>query len=257
MRARDMRAELWWARCVGLFPAGAHDRVKRMRPNPRWFAVAATACLVTGCGRIPTSPSAVQSSSSAPSGATTCEFVETGTAARPVRLPSSTGVPTSGTVTYLLEMTNGPVRLTLDRVKAPCTVHSFESLADQGFFTKTRCPRLVDKTIFILQCGDPTGTGTGGPGYTFADETDGTESYVSGVVAMASSGPNTNGSQFFLVWDDSSSLDETAGATIFGSMDTTSRDVVASMAEEGQDGSNPRGGGKPNNPSEILSVTRE
>jgi peptidyl-prolyl cis-trans isomerase B (cyclophilin B) len=229
-----------------------------MRPNLRWFAVAATACLVTGCGRIPTSPSAVQSSSPAPSGATTsCEFVETGTAARPVRLPNSTGVPTSGTVTYLLEMTNGPVRLTLDRVKAPCTVHSFESLADQGFFTRTRCPRLVDKTIFILQCGDPTGTGTGGPGYTFADETDGTESYVSGVVAMASSGANTNGSQFFLVWDDSTSLDETAGATIFGSMDATSRDVVASMAEEGQDGGNPRGGGKPNNPSEIISLTRE
>ena len=74
---------------------------------------------------------------------------------------------------------------------------------------------------------------------------------------MASSGPNTNGSQFFLVWDDSNSLDETAGATIFGRMDATSRDVVASMAEEGQDGSNPTGGGKPNNPSEILSVSRE
>jgi peptidyl-prolyl cis-trans isomerase B (cyclophilin B) len=241
-----------------------------MRPFRRWFALAAAVvCLLTGCGRIPGQPeqsvspavpsnsAAGQSGASDGSGATTsCEYVETGTAARPVRLPSSADVPTSGTVTYVLEMTNGPVRLTLDRVRAPCTVHSFESLAEQGFFNKTRCPRLVDKTFFILQCGDPTGTGTGGPGYTFADETDGTESYMNGVVAMATSGPNTNGSQFFLVWDDSTSLDGTAGATIFGQMDSKSREVVASMAVEGQDGSHPRGGGKPNNPAEILNVTR-
>src|SRR5213076_2511440 len=97
------------------------------------------------------------------------------------------------------------VRLTLDRVRAPCTVHSSESLVEQGFFTKTRCPRLVDKAFFILQCGDPSGTGKGGPAYTFASEIDGTESYTKGVVAMASSGPNLNGSQFFLVWDDSTS----------------------------------------------------
>ena len=251
------------------------------------LVVATTICLIVGCGRIPSesplasAPTTSASASAADTSATphltdsgasphggasgasphagtttTCEYVEMGSAARPVKPPSADGVPTSGTVTYVLEMTNGAVRLTLDRVKAPCTVHSFESLADQGFFTRTKCPRLVDKTFFILQCGDPTGTGSGGPGYTFADETDGTESYISGVVAMASSGSNTNGSQFFLVWDDSTTLDGNAGATIFGSMDAKSRDVVASMAAEGQDGTNRRGGGKPNNPSEILSVTR-
>jgi peptidyl-prolyl cis-trans isomerase B (cyclophilin B) len=183
--------------------------------------------------------------------------VQTGVPARPVRLPSERDVPTSGTVTYVLAMTNGEVRLTLNRVRAPCTVHSFESLADQGFFTATRCPRLVDKTVFILQCGDPSGTGKGGPGYTFASEIDGTESYTKGVVAMANSGPNLNGSQFFLVWDDSISLDSNRTYTIFGTMDASSRDVVASMAAEGQDGSDPRGGGRPNNPSEIKRVTRE
>ena len=234
-----------------------------------WFhrgvAVIGLTVLLAACGRIPVeqsveplqSPSASVPTAAVSSETTTCEYVETGIAARPVQLPGSTEVPTSGTVRYLLEMTNGPVQITLDRVKAPCTVHSFESLADQGFFTKTQCPRLVDKTFFILQCGDPTGTGTGGPGYTFADETDGTESYVSGVVAMATSGPNTNGSQFFLVWDDSTSLNDTANATIFGRMDAKSRDVIASMAAEGQDGSNPHGGGRPNNPSEILSATRQ
>jgi peptidyl-prolyl cis-trans isomerase B (cyclophilin B) len=238
-----------------------------MRRSHRWPALAVAAgFLVAGCGGIPDRPFLSSSSTDdrvaspsamAPMGeTTTCEYVETGTAARPVALPSSTEVPTSGTVTYVLEMTNGPVQLTLDRVRAPCTAHSFESLADQGFFTKTRCPRLVDKAFFILQCGDPTGTGGGGPGYMFADEIDGTESYVSGVVAMASSGSNTNGSQFFMVWDDSTSLDGAAGATIFGQIDAQSRDVLASMAAEGQDGSDPRGGGKPNNPSEILQVKR-
>jgi peptidyl-prolyl cis-trans isomerase B (cyclophilin B) len=234
------------------------DKVMRMRGYPLTLVVAMTVCLITGCGSIPSESPAVTRSGAIPSGGetTTCEYVAIGTAAGPVDLPSATEVPTSGTVSYVLDMTNGPVRLTLDRVKAPCTVHSFESLADQGFFTGTKCPRLVDKTFFILQCGDPTGTGTGGPGYTFADETDGTESYVSGVVAMASSGPNTNGSQFFLVWDDSTTLDGNAGATIFGRMDDKSSDVVSSMAAEGQDGSNRRGGGKPNNPAEIVRVTR-
>ena len=191
-----------------------------------------------------------------PESTTTCEYVQTGVAARPVQLPSATGVPTTGTVTYVLTMTNGAVRLRLDRTKAPCTVHSFESLADQGFFTATRCQRLVDKAFFILQCGDPSGTGTGGPGYSFASETDGTESYTKGVVAMANSGHNLNGSQFFLVWDDSTSLDRDGGYTIFGTIDAASIAVVASMAAEGQDGTDPRGGGRPNNRCEITRVTR-
>ena len=237
-----------------------------MRGYPLTLVVAMAFCLIAGCGRIPSEsplpqgppPPSPTGSGGIQSGGetTTCEYVAIGTAARPVELPSATEVPTSGTVSYVLDMTNGPVRLTLDRVKAPCTVHSFESLADQGFFTGTKCPRLVDKTFFILQCGDPTGTGNGGPGYTFADETDGTESYVSGVVAMASSGPNTNGSQFFLVWDDSTTLDGNADATIFGRMDAKSSDVVASMAAEGQDGTNRRGGASRTTPHEIVRITR-
>ena len=77
-------------------------------------------------------------------------------------------------------------------------MNSFVSLARQGYFDRTRCHRLADSGIFILQCGDPTGTGQGGPGYQFANETDGTESYTRGVVAMANAGSGTNGSQFFL-----------------------------------------------------------
>jgi cyclophilin family peptidyl-prolyl cis-trans isomerase len=119
----------------------------------------------------------------------------------------------------VLAMTNGDVKITLDRAKAPCTVNSFVALADQGYFDKTKCHRLADSGIFILQCGDPTGTGKGGPGYEFPNETDGTESYTEGVVAMANGGPGSNGSQFFLVWADSTSLDKKRNFTIFGEMD--------------------------------------
>jgi cyclophilin family peptidyl-prolyl cis-trans isomerase len=218
---------------------------------------------VVGCGTTPaTDPlaagrttTASPSVSPSPTGPKDCEYVATGDPARPVSPPSETEVPDSGTATYVLTMTEGDVTVTMDRSKAPCTVHSFESLAAQGFYDKTRCPRLVDKGIFVLQCGDPTGTTSGGPGYTFADETDGTESYRAGVVAMANSGPNTNGSQFFLVYQDSTSLP--ADYTIFGTMDSKSLGVVNRIAAEGQDGSNPYGGGKPNNPAEIIKVTKK
>lgn len=241
------------------------------------LALSLAVLVVTGCGTIPANdplrPAASSSTepSSAPSGsgaspttstetgaagAEQCEYEPTGDAAASVRPPSPTGVKTSGTVSYDLKMTEGTVRITLDPVRAPCTVHSFESLADQGFFDATRCPRLVDSGIFVFQCGDPTGTGTGGPGYTFADELDGTESYTKGVIAMANAGPNTNGSQFFLVYRDSTSLDQTPNYTIFGEIDPSGIGILERMAAEGQDGSNPSGGGRPNNPSEILEVTR-
>jgi cyclophilin family peptidyl-prolyl cis-trans isomerase len=225
--------------------------------------------LISGCGQIPSPPPVPEAPASSlepspiPSASgigdeagNVCEYSASGDAARPVRPPPTTGVPTSGTISYQLAMTNGVVTITLDRTKAPCTVNSFVSLADQGYFNNTKCHRLADSGIFVLQCGDPTGTGNGGPGYEFANETDGTESYTEGVVAMANGGPGTNGSQFFLVWADSTSLDGTPNFTIFGKMNKASRDVVASMGGEGQDGSNADGTGRPNNPCEITTVTR-
>jgi len=192
----------------------------------------------------------VASAASPSSGPESCEYEPTGDAARSARPPSPTGVATSGAVGYDLEMTEGTVRITLDPVRAPCTVHSFASLAEQGFFDETRCHRLVDSGIFLFQCGDPTGTGRGGPGYTFADELDGTESYTKGAIAMAN-----DGSQFFLVYRDSTALDKTPDYTIFGEIDTSGIGILERMAAEGQDGSNAKGGGRPNNPSEIVKVT--
>ena len=85
--------------------------------------------------------------------------VATGEAARPVNPPPTRDVPTSGTLRYTLTMTEGPVTTTLDPGRAPCTVNSFVSLARQGYFDQTRCHRLADSGIFVLQCGDPSGTG--------------------------------------------------------------------------------------------------
>ena len=82
--------------------------------------------------------------------------------------------------------------LTLDADEAPCTVNSFVSLAQQGYFDDTTCHRLTttkESGISVLQCGDPTGTGTGGPGYAFDDELSGSETYPAGTLAMANAGP--------------------------------------------------------------------
>ena len=160
----------------------------------------------------------------------TCSYPMSGTPARPVDPPSATGVPDTGTTAATLHFASGDVTITLDRAAAPCTVNSFVSLASQGFFDHTACHRLVDTGIFILQCGDPTGTGTGGPGYSFADELSGHETYPTGTVAMANRGPNTNGSQFFLVWADSPLP---PAYTVFGHMDAAGLKVIQAIASQG------------------------
>ena len=108
----------------------------------------------------------------------------------------------------------GTIRIQVDTAKAPCTAASLTYLASLNFFDNSMCHRLsiADSTstdttsnMYILQCGDPSGTGTGGPDYYVADEnlpTDKSPAYPEGTVAMANSGPNTNGSQFFLVYED-------------------------------------------------------
>lgn len=114
----------------------------------------------------------------------------------PVRAESTTG-----TVPLRLTTSQGDVVVDLNPATAPCAVHSLRYLADRGFYDRTRCHRLAtDPRLQLVQCGDPTGTGSGGPGYRFADELTGTERYARGTVAMANSGADTNGSQFFVVW---------------------------------------------------------
>ena len=213
-------------------------------------ALCAAALAVGGCATTP-----VQSAAPAGAGGgTTCKYTASGQAARAVDLPKSTGVPNTGTTTMTLMLNDKPVPLTLDRAKAPCTVNSFVSLAGQGYFDGTACHRLTDAGgLYVLQCGDPTGTGAGGPGYAFADETAGITGYPAGTIAMANAGPNTNGSQFFIVYQDSQLP---PNYTVFGSIDGAGLAVVKAIAAQGQDNSfGAAGGGKPNAPATITSVS--
>ena len=181
-----------------------------------------------------------------------CSYVSDGTAAKHVQPPQTDNIATSGTVTFTLAMTGGDVTITGDRAKTPCTLNSFESLAEQKYFDGTKCHRLADSGMFMVQCGDPTGTGRGGPGYQFADELTGTETYPAGTVAMANSGPDTNGSQFFIVYGDTSLA---PNYTVFGTVDAASLKVIEKMASEGHDDSWGGGTGKPKNAFEIKSVS--
>ena len=138
----------------------------------------------------------------------------------------------------------------LDRATAPCTVGSFVHLAEAGYFDNTPCHRMTgSSTLSVLQCGDPSGTGSGGPGYTYADETTPDMTYPAGTVAMANAGPDTNGSQFFLVYEDSTLPPD---YTVFGTI-TSGLDVIQGIAAKGITGSG--NATKPVEPVTISTVT--
>jgi cyclophilin family peptidyl-prolyl cis-trans isomerase len=120
------------------------------------------------------------------------------------------------TYTATLQTSCGDIVIELLAEDAPETVNSFVFLAQQGFFDGQRFHRL-DTSIDVIQGGDPTGTGTGGPGYSIPDELTGDESYTPGAFAMANAGPDTGGSQFFIVTGpQAQALDDQAAWTIFG-----------------------------------------
>lgn len=189
-------------------------------------------------------------------------------ASKPATPPRAGKVPTDPAIVDATMVTNlGPVGLRLDNGKSPCTVNSFASLAQQGFFDGTSCHRLTaNNTLSVLQCGDPTGTGAGGPGYSFANEypttqypTDAKEltvplRYPRGTLAMASprssAGIDGNGSQFFIVYADSK-LPPTY--TVFGSVDETGLAVIDRIATAGVTGGNKDG--KPALPVTITSLS--
>lgn len=183
---------------------------------------------------------------------TTCDYPADGQdAARDVEAPAG-DAPATGTATAVITTNFGDITLTMDRADAPCTVNSFVSLAEQGFYDDTPCPRIGDQEGFgILQCGDPTGTSSGGPGYSFDDELTGDETYPAGTIAMANAGPNTNGSQFFLVFRDSQFP---PSYTTFGTIDEAGLAVIDEIAAVGNDGANPAGGGTPNEDVTIEKV---
>ena len=140
--------------------------------------------------------------------------------------------------------------------KAPQTVSSFLFLAEEGYWKDSPCHRLVPQGIFVLQCGDPTGTGSGDPGYGYGIENapaDG--NYPRGTLAMArTADPNTNGGQFFIVFQDSALPVEGGGYSIFGKV-VEGMDIVDRVAESGLGGQ--VGPEAPAQPISILDVTTE
>jgi peptidyl-prolyl cis-trans isomerase B (cyclophilin B) len=190
----------------------------------------------------------------APTEGVSCDYPASDVeASREIDPPPAVATET-GDVPVTISTSVGDLALTLDADAAPCTVNSFLSLAEQGYFDDTTCHRLTttENGIFVLQCGDPTASGSGGPGYSFADELTGREKYAEGTVAMANAGADTNGSQFFLVYGDTP-LDP--DYTVFGTFDEAGVELVRGVAEQGNDHSYPDGSGKPLQPVDIESVT--
>ncbi|MDN6555721.1 MAG: peptidylprolyl isomerase [Acidipropionibacterium acidipropionici] len=213
---------------------------------PRWRAAAGVAAVValiaTGCARAPEPADPA----SAPARTITCSYPAHGTAARPVDPPAGADVSASGRAVVTMSLDATTAQFRLDRAGAPCAVNSFVHLAEQGYFSGTRCHRLSAQTAFYLQCGDPTGTGTGGPGYDFAAELEGHETYPAGTVAMATSG-GRNGSQFFIVTEDS---DMPAAYTVVGTVDPAGLAAARSIASKGADAD-----GRPVSRAELGAAT--
>ena len=176
------------------------------------------------------------------------------------KAPEAGGITSAGTASATIKANIGDLKLTLDRSLAPCTVNSFVSLAKQGYFNGTTCHRIGTEGLQMLQCGDPTGTGRGGPGYAFDNETWPELTYGRGYLAMANAGldqetqKGTNGSQFFIVYGDAQLSPD---YTVFGSVDEAGLKLIDEVARGGHDGAfDPSpGGGKPNKEVKFESVT--
>ncbi|MDQ2584319.1 peptidylprolyl isomerase [Saccharothrix yanglingensis] len=176
------------------------------------------------------------------------------------KAPEGTGIAASGTVQATIKSNIGDLNLTLDRALAPCAVNSFVNLAKQGYYDGSTCHRIGTQGLQMLQCGDPTGTGSGGPGYAFDNETWPELTYGRGYLAMANAGTDeatqkgTNGSQFFIVYGDAQLSPD---YSVFGSIDEAGLKLVDEVARAGHDGSfDPSpGGGKPNKEVKFESVS--
>jgi len=147
--------------------------------------------------------------------------------------PSDEDLVTEGVLDGILMTSAGNIAIELDAAAAPCTVTSFRHLANADYFDESECHRLTTESIYVLQCGDPTGSGEGGPGYEFANENTEGATYGRGTLAMANAGPDTNGSQFFLVYDDSP-LDP--DYTVFGRVSEGGLAILDQIAAAGAEG---------------------
>jgi peptidyl-prolyl cis-trans isomerase B (cyclophilin B) len=200
--------------------------------------------------------SAAPSTSAAPMPQTAgpCGYTQAGTATKNVGFPPDpTPTPTINRV-VTFTTNKGPVTMTLDGATAPCTVQSIAYLVGKKLYDGTKCFRLVTSGIYVLQCGDPANTGSGGPGYEVKDESLSSADYSKvGTVAMANAGPGTDGSQFFIIYKDSSTGLQKS-YTVIGQI-TAGMDIIQQVAAGGEDDANGTGDGAPKIPLTITTAT--
>jgi peptidyl-prolyl cis-trans isomerase B (cyclophilin B) len=222
------------------------------------LSAAALALLAAGCSGSskPDQPNAGNSPSGAGTPAATGAPGHCTSASATAKPQTFGGEPpmtvTSGTYTATVTTNCGTIVAALDATKAPHTVNSFAFLASKHYFDGSPCHRLTTAGIFVLQCGDPTGQGTGGPGYTIPDENLAGATYPAGTLAMANTGqPHSGGSQFFFCYADTPLPPQ---YTPFGKV-TSGLDVLQAIAKNGEDDSNGQGDGHPKQPVIILTFT--
>lgn len=168
----------------------------------------------------------------------------------PKKIATPTKVLTTFPKKFTLVTNCGNIEITTVGAKAPFTMTSIAALAKGGYYDNSLCHRLTTQGLFVLQCGDPTATGSGGPQFTYPDENlpaNKTNNYPAGTVAMANSGPNTNGSQFFLVYANTTLA---PSYTIWGTI-TSGLDIVKAIAKAGAIGGAPDG-----KPAKTISISK-
>jgi peptidyl-prolyl cis-trans isomerase B (cyclophilin B) len=275
------------------------ERAKRRRLTAVIVTVVAVVVVVGGIYFVATAgsggtSSAASSSSTSPTPSAApavtskgpCKYTTTPSSPAPsgkdVGLPSDpTPTPSTGAAQVTLKTSAGDIPMTLDRAEAPCTVESMVHLVSTKFFDNTPCHRITNypapTPLAVLQCGDPTGSGSGGPGYSIPDEKPKTlkpaptstpvpsgqeapDIYPAGTIAMANSGqPNSGGSQFFLVYKDSQLPPD---YTVFGTIAPAGLTTLNKIASAGiTPGTDPSSGqttpndGKPKTPVTITQAT--
>ena len=239
--------------------------VRRQQVRRRWAIGTLAVLVAAGVGTLllvflpggsakKASASASKSPSASPTATATavaepahhCTYTAATAAAKKVSKPPATPDFTDS-YQATVNTNQGKITFNLLNNKATCTVNSFVHLAEAGYFDKTQCHRLVTSNIYVLQCGDPYATastkltcsstskvGTGGPGYDFANENLTGAKYPTGTVAMANAGAGTNGSQFFIVYKDSTTVLNSSGPayTPFATV-SSGLGIVQNVAKDG------------------------
>lgn len=229
-----------------------------------WISLA-----VGGSKKKSTASPAASASAGASASPTTCSYLPlTDPTASPKQVLPTTiknvgtppaGEKRTGTQTMTITTNLGVITVQVQTAKAPCAANSFTYLASKKFFDNTKCHRLVTSNIYVLQCGDPSATGTGGPNYRYLEEnlpTDQRPTYPAGTVAIANSGSAaSSGSQFFIVYQDTTAI--SANYTVLGTV-TSGLDIVKKVAAGGvipDPKAQEPGDGAPKTPITIKTLT--